>query len=303
MDHDQRFKTLIRLFFTNFLHLFFEEWAARLDLDNIEWLDKELYPDPPEGSLHGLDLVARVPVNDDTQAMTILLVNIEIESPDRRTRLKPRFSYYYHFLRDKYQLPVLPIAVYLKVGLNGIGADYFVESVWDFEVNRFQYLYVGLPGLDALEYVEGENWLGVALAALMRIPPERVVWLGAEALRRLAGAPLSEHERFLLAECVQAYLPLDETQQQELEKVLQTEPYVEVNAMNQTVYEKGLEKGLEKGRHQERLDLVLLLLEKRFAKLTQATRRHVEELSMEELWQLTPKISSASSLSELGLPE
>lgn len=291
--------------------MFFEEWAARLDLDNIEWLDKEIYPDPPEGSLHGLDLVARVPVDDDKQAMTILLVNIEIESPDRRTRLEPRFSYYYHFLRDKYQLPVLPIAIYLKVGLDGIGADYFVENVWDFEVNRFQYLYVGLPGLDALEYVEGENWLGVALAALMRIPAERVVWLGAEALRRLAGAPLSEHERFLLAECVQAYLPLDENQEQELEQLLQMEPYAEVKTMNQTVYEKGLEKGLEeglekgleKGRHQERLDVVLLLLEKRFAKLTQATRRHVEELSMEELWQLTPKISAASSLSELGLPE
>jgi hypothetical protein len=32
MDHDQRFKTLIREFFADFLHLFFRDWAARLDL-------------------------------------------------------------------------------------------------------------------------------------------------------------------------------------------------------------------------------------------------------------------------------
>jgi hypothetical protein len=37
--------------------------------------------------------------------------------------------------------------------------------------------------------VQGDNWLGVAVAALMRIPKERVAWLGAEAFRRIKGAP------------------------------------------------------------------------------------------------------------------
>lgn len=49
MDHDQRFKTLIRAFFGDFLRLFFEDWAERLDLTNTEWLDTELYHDPPAG--------------------------------------------------------------------------------------------------------------------------------------------------------------------------------------------------------------------------------------------------------------
>src|SRR5436305_11564893 len=38
----------------------------------------------------------------------------------------------------------------------------FVETVLGQEVNRFQYLYAGLPALDGLQYVQGENWLGVA---------------------------------------------------------------------------------------------------------------------------------------------
>jgi hypothetical protein len=46
-DHDQRFKALIREFFGYFLRLFFADWADRLDCDAVEWLDKEVFPDPP----------------------------------------------------------------------------------------------------------------------------------------------------------------------------------------------------------------------------------------------------------------
>lgn len=169
--------------------------------------------------------MARVPVAAAaaTPAFTLLLVHIEIESQDRAAEIKPRLPFYYHFLRDKYQLPVVPVVIYLKVGLDGIGTDTVVEKVWELEVNRFQYLYVGLPGLDAIQYVQGDSPLGVALSALMRIPTERIVWLGAEALRRLAGAPLNEQQQFLLSDCVQAYLPVNEQQKQEFDRLLQTE--------------------------------------------------------------------------------
>jgi len=88
---------------------------------------------------------------------------------------------------------VLPIVVSLKVGLDGVGVHSHGGWLWNLEMLRFQYLYVGLPGLDRVQYMQGDNWLGVALSALTRIPPDRVAWLGAEA-------PLSEQERFLLSE-------------------------------------------------------------------------------------------------------
>ena len=46
-DHDQRFKMLIQVFFAEFLVLFFHEWAERFDATSVEWLDKEVFPDPP----------------------------------------------------------------------------------------------------------------------------------------------------------------------------------------------------------------------------------------------------------------
>src|SRR5260370_5884545 len=68
IDHDQRFKTLIQLFFQEFLLLFFKSWAERLDAAAVEWLDKEVFPDPPEGQRQILDLVGKLPTRRGVQA-------------------------------------------------------------------------------------------------------------------------------------------------------------------------------------------------------------------------------------------
>src|ERR671922_2591756 len=115
MDHDQRFKTLIRVFFAWFMRLFFASWAARLDLDSVEWPDTELLPDPPEGSRHHLDLVARLRTRErvvgshpEDPEDWLALVHIEIEAPDRTTGIKPRLPSYYIHLPDKFRLTLLP---------------------------------------------------------------------------------------------------------------------------------------------------------------------------------------------------
>ena len=59
-DHDQRFKHLLREFFADFLLLFFPEKAAGFDLTTIEWLDQEIFIDPPEGERRYLDLLAKL---------------------------------------------------------------------------------------------------------------------------------------------------------------------------------------------------------------------------------------------------
>jgi hypothetical protein len=188
MDHDQRFKHLIQVFFLEFLELFFKNWAERLDGAKVEWLDKEVFIDPPEGERRILDLVGKLPTKaavpgqrpGETESW-LALVHIEIESPDRVAPLRSRMFDAYWQLRRKHRLPVLPIGLYLQVGLDGIGVDCFEEYFWELRTVRSEYLYVGLPGLDAIEYVQGANWLGAALAALMRIPKDKVAWLGGPA--------------------------------------------------------------------------------------------------------------------------
>lgn len=255
-DHDQRFKELLREFFPDFLGLFFADWAARFDLSAVEWLEKELLPDPPAGERHVLDLVARVRAvvaEDGTPVPPAeawaVIVHVEIESPDRTTGLTRRLPRYYSHLRDRHGLKVLPLVVYLKVGLDGLGVDEVEDRLFDFVPNTFRYLYVGLPGLNAEEYVGGENWLGVALSALMRMPRERVMELGAEALVRISGAPgLTTQQRFLLGECVETYLDLPEADTQRFHDMIESRATGRVYPVNKTSYDRGKEAGREEGQ-------------------------------------------------------
>jgi hypothetical protein len=300
MDHDQRFKFLIQTFFREFFLLFFATWEKRLDCSAVEWLEQEIFPDPPEGRRQVLDLVAKLPTRQDVAGQRpgeperwLALVHIEIESADRATPLRPRMFDSYTHLRRRHRLPVLPIALFLKVGLDGIGIDVYEEYFWELQTLHFEYLYVGLPGLNALQYVEGDNWLGVALAALMKIPSDRVAWLDAVALRRLQEAPLTDQQRFLLGDCVQADLPLDDEQYREFERLLVTEPYKGVKAMNTTWYEKGIEKG--------RRELLRDQLEERFGTLTPEVEDRLQKMAPEGLILLSKAILHAQSLEELGL--
>jgi len=156
----------------------------------------------------------------------------------------------------------------------------------------------------------------------MKIPAEQVAWLGAEALRRIQAAPLSDQQRFLLGECVQAYLPLDDEQQRQFERLLASEAYSGVQAMNTTSYEKGLQKGLEKaqvmnttwyekgleqgleqGLERGQRKLLHEQLEAKFGPLSASALERLDHLPAERIWALGKAILKANSLRELGLED
>jgi hypothetical protein len=46
-DHDQRFKSLLKAFFAESFETFFPAWADRFDFSRVDWLEQELFTDPP----------------------------------------------------------------------------------------------------------------------------------------------------------------------------------------------------------------------------------------------------------------
>ena len=303
-DHDQLFKALIREFFADFLRLFFANWAARLDLSQPpEWLNTELHANAPDGAKHVLDLVAQVravepPTSGDTdQTNWLVLVHIEIESAERTTSIKARLPSYYRYLRDQYRRPVLPIVIYLAVGLDGVGTDTVDDFVFDFNVNPFHYLYVGLPGLNAEDYVKGDNWLGVALAALMRIPDDRIIALGQEALERISEAPVTEQRRFLLGECVEAYLPVHQQVIDEYRDRMIRNSITRVPPVNKTSYMTGKEEG----RRIALIEVLEAMLETKFGPLPPESLARLRELPDDRLKQVAVAMLTAATLAELGL--
>ena len=168
-DHDQRFKTLIKEFFPDFLRLFFPEYADRLELDSVHWEPTELLPHPPDGSRHHLDLVAKLRIRQDLDAKPILdasgekakelsaVSHLEIESSQSKTSIMERLPTYYIHLRNRTKLPVLPIIIFLnrggEVDGEGHGTMEYRDTLFGLEIQVMRFLYVALKGLKALEYM------------------------------------------------------------------------------------------------------------------------------------------------------
>jgi hypothetical protein len=300
-DHDQRLKALLKEFFEQFLLCFFPAWAARFDFSDLTWLDKEVFLAPPQGEKRHLDLVARLrlrpgaPPPQPGLTELLALVHVEVEARESVQPLRPRMFEYYVQLRRESQLPVLPIGLYLRVGLDGIGWDAYEEHFWEHRLLHFAYAYVGLPALEAEPYVTGEHLLGVALSSLMRVPPERRAELHAEALKRIARSGENDWRRFLLAECLEAYGNLDEAQRQQMQALLATEPYQEARPLMITTYERGILQGQRQ--------VALLWLEAKFGPLAPEARQRLEALSPEQLQQLVLDIGKAQSLKDLHLQD
>ncbi len=228
----------------------------------------------------------------------LVLVHVEVESADTVAPLRRRVFEYYEPLRRRYDLPVLPVAVYLRVGLDGVGWDVYEEHFWEHRLVRFEYPYVGLPALDAEQYLRGDNWLGVALTALMRVPAERRLQLGQEAWRRLVQCQESVRRRYLLCECVAAYLPQNPEQRQELKEILLRGPEPGVLGM-MTIFDEIQMEWLQKGQR----EMLQTMLEKKFGSLSETARQRLASVPPDKLTEMAVAVMSASSLRDLGLEE
>ena len=250
-DHDQRFKEAVRTFFAEFLELAVPSLAPQIDATRVRWVEQETLVDPPDGARHVMDLVAEVPMrtDDDVESWVQIVVLIEIDSRGSVTMLRTQIERYYHALRSRYpEYDVLPIAMLLRVGLNGLGWYPIERYLGERCIFKLQFAYVGLPALDAVEYVTGSNSFAVALSALMKVKAERRAWLKAQALKRVAEADETEQRQFILGEIVDAYLKLDEQENAEFEELLGKRQYERAKTMTTTWHQKGRAEGKAEGK-------------------------------------------------------
>lgn len=180
MDHDQRMKSAVESFAEELVRFAVPEWYPRFGFAKVDWKDKEVLPDPPEGERRDIDLLARVGVKEAAEGSESLLLHVEIDSGESLTRLRRMMPRYHNYL---YGVPVLSIGLYLGVGLDGRGWDEAEEDLWTKNLGATTRPYLGLPGLDALSYVADDNLLAVAFTALMNVREDRMPWLEANAMK------------------------------------------------------------------------------------------------------------------------
>lgn len=308
MFHDQLFKTLLRRFFDDFLRIVLPEMATRLRLDRIRFLENELFTDVPDGEQRRLDLVAQVETSSG--ATELLLVHVEVEARARGRRMDHRMWRYAMQLRLRHRKPVIPIVLYLRGGPPDVTERVVEERFADRPLASFCYFVFGLARSEAADYLERPETLAPALASLMKHEGRSVAEHKLACLRPVARASVDDAARFLLVNCIETYVQLDDTTREEFERLLANEPTKEVAEMEMTwadtIEAKGLEKGMEKGLEKGRMDgmrsVIEEQLERRFGELPPRSRKRLAEIdSADGLSDLAGRVLDARSLRDLGL--
>ena len=135
----------------------------------------------------------------------------------------------------------------------------------------------------------------------MRIAEEAKAKAKADALQKIASSAEPEMRKYLLCECVEAYLPLEEVQMKEYENLLVTPPYRGARKYGKTSFELGEEYGQEKGKTEGTLRILREQLAYRFGPLSEEASKRLNASSEAQLLDLGKKLLTATSLSELGL--
>lgn len=311
-DHDQLFKTLIRRFFGDLLRIVVPDIARELRLEDPKFLDGEQFTDVPEGARRQLDLVAAVETTD--ASTEIVLVHVEIEARARGATMDERMWRYAMQLWLRHRRPVVPIVVYLTGGRPDVTEVTVEHRVAGRRLASFSYSAFGLVRSRATRYMDRQELLAPALAALMDpvgVSPARHK---LECLRRIARAEVDDAGRFLLVNCVETYVQWNDMAQEEYDTLLAEEENREVTTMQMTWADKmiekgrteGLEKGrtegLEKGRVEGMRTLVTGMIESRFGRLPADRQRRIEAIdSTDELARLADRLLVARSLDDLGI--
>ncbi len=308
--HDHLFKSLFYAFFRDLLLLVDAKLAAWLAPDaEVEFRDKELIPGSPEEEHRVVDLLAATQGPDGE---CVFLVHVEIERKAPKD-IGPRLWDYSIRLRGHHSEPLVSLVVFLRGGPPGVLWQTHVEETAGLEVNRFRYLSFGLSKLPAEQLLARPEPLAWGLAALAKPGALGRARLKFEALRRIAGAQVSEHQRFLLLNCVETYLPLKGRDAEEYASLAGAPKSPETRAMQMTwadrIEAKGVKKGIKEGIAKGRGEgadrvrrTVVRLLGQRFGRVPLALQKRLAAIrSVDELSAIADRILEVQSFEELGL--
>jgi hypothetical protein len=296
MAHDQLFKEFLREFFQDFLELFYPDAASRLDFRTLKFLDKELFTDFPEGSMREADVVAQIQTHEGEPEL--ILVHIEVQSRPEKD-FEQRMFQYFALLWLRYQIPIYPVAVFLRGGEKGLTEDRYRVTLFGREQLRFRYESVGLGQLDAQEYVKKRNPVAASLAALMRRPKtDDNLTLRALMVQHVAESDLDDARKFLLVNIIESYFELAANEEEDFHRLLLKAEYREAQKMELTWADKMKEEGRLAGKR----ETLLQLLSKKFGPLPEEATTRVNTLeSIDELDAYLDRVLTASSLEEMGL--
>lgn len=281
MDLDRMYKEFIRACFGDFLRFASLPLYELVDLDTLEFQDKELFTDISVGETSEADLVVKAKVKGED---SFFLVHIENQSTSRPGFAERMFRYFAK-IYGKYHLPVYPIAVLSWDEPKRAEPDEFRVELADLRVMEFHYRAIQLNRMDWRNYLQSDNAAASALMTRMNVERKDRPRVKLEALKNIGLLGLNPAVSRVAGWFVDSTLPLDQAEQDEFDARLDAEDRAGKDVLMDmtTSWER---RGREEGR-EVLADTVLVFLRRQVGALDPGKERQVLDLSLERLGELS----------------
>jgi len=297
IEHDRLFKSILTHFFSEFTELFLPDIAQYIDSAAPHPVDKELFARGGKG-LSVADVVMKARFKAEHSSF---LVHVEAQAK-RQSHFGLRLLKYYVLLRERYRLPVYPVAIFSFDQPQKQQRQALREGMRGRKILDFEYTVIQLNQMDWRAYAGQSNPVAAAFMAKMKMAQRDKVSVKLECLNMLEGLNLAPENKAIVSEFIDSYLALSEKEEQqyeaELEK-LNPEKREGIMQVRMSWKDQGIKIGRElgqaegraegeaKGRKAGALSIVRNLLTKRLGPLQASTLNALQELSAEQLEALS----------------
>lgn len=208
--HDQLYKELINTFLQEFLEAFFPDVHNEIDFNQVKPLSEEVYTNLLNGDARRLDIVIETTLKNTD---VVIIVHIEPQSY-RQSDFNVRMYRYFSLLYNKYQKPIVPIAVFSYE--NDWEKQQFIMEFPFFHVLTFNYMTLHLKKKNWRDYIRSNNPAAAALMSQMGYDEDERIQVKKEFLRMITRMELDPAKQRLLYGFFESYLKLTKEEEEQL---------------------------------------------------------------------------------------
>ncbi len=224
---------MIKIFFEDFISLFFPNFHPLISFDSVTFLSEEVYTDVVKGGERRVDLLVETKIKGVNR---LIIIHIEAQSYYQND-FHERMFIYYSRLYENHRRPILPIAVF-SYDEKHDEPDAFTIDFPELQVLQFRY----------------DHPIAAALLSKMGYTKEERVEVKKEFLRMITRLQLDPARLNLITGFFDTYLTLNEEEERKLREEIGQLPQEEgaailniMNSYEKKGYERGIEKGIEQG--------------------------------------------------------
>jgi hypothetical protein len=295
INHDQLFKELLTTFFVEFLDLFFPSILEYLDIESVQFVDKELFTDVVRGEKNILDIVALAKFQEQDYSFLIHLENQAYND----TEFNRRMFRYFCSLFLKYDRPIYPIAIFSYDSPKRLDKSNFVIDFPDEQVLNFDYKIVQLNSLNWRNFLQQKNPIAAALMSKMKIDPKERPIVKAQCLRLLVTLKLDPAKMQLISGFVDTYLRLNSDEEALFQSQLGTMETREQEQIMQ-ITTSWKEEGRVEGKKDGQVATILRLLNRKLGNLPEKIVTRIKSLESSQLDVLTEDLLDFETLNDLN---